>query len=207
MEINNFADKSGFKAVRDGNKVVCNRYGETKPRLKIDGQRQKQHVHKLKCCCKRGIYFTYCLKKPSPANKHTKDTKGPVRISKVISEHNNGCLSEPDKQIEARAKSESYVTYYLLMLKDLLKFMDVQPYVPSNVIRELLTQALPGRKSISSQDVYNTRIRAKLLLHQLHLENKDYNSLEYDRTYIDSMLKGLDEESDDIIDKCIFACN
>ena len=87
------------------------------------------------------------------------------------------------------------------MLKDLLKLIDVQPYVPSSAIRKLLTQALPGKKSISSQDVHNTKMRAKRILQQLHVENKDYNSLKYDRASIDSMLKGLDEESDDIIDK------
>ena len=26
-EINSFVDKNGFKADRDGNKIVCNRYG------------------------------------------------------------------------------------------------------------------------------------------------------------------------------------
>ena len=83
---------SDFKAVRDGNKVVCNRYGETKPRLKIDGHRQRHHENTLKSFCKWGIYFTYCNKNHPITTKHGKYIDGPVRKSKVISEHDNGCL-------------------------------------------------------------------------------------------------------------------
>ena len=78
------------------------------------------------------------------------------------------CYPSPQQYMRAMTVSGDYAKYTSYVLKDLLKIMDVQPVVPSNTVRELMSRALPKRKDISHRDVHNIRIRAKLLLKDMY---------------------------------------
>ena len=54
-----------------------------------------------------------------------------------------------------------------MMLKDLIKLIDLNHLVTSRTIREILQRALAKRKYISSDDVVNARVKAKLLIKEL----------------------------------------
>ena len=59
-----------------------------------------------------------------------------------------------------------YTKFTLTKLKYLIKLIVLNHFVISRTIRELLQRALPKRKDISSDDVVNVRVKAKLLIKQ-----------------------------------------
>ena len=86
---------------------------------------------------------------------------------------------------------------------DLMKILELNTYVKSNSIRELLTRALPVRKGIGRFDVVNCRVWAKMLMEHIKKCGKTISTYEYNHKTTSNLIVGLDNESDDFIDKAI----
>ena len=86
----------------------------------------------------------------------------------------------------------NYAKFTKIILKDLIIFIDLNRFVASKTIREFLQRALPIRKYISSNDVVNTRVKAKLLIKQILKVWTNQSKLFKVRHYWhgNSMLKG-----------------
>ena len=57
-----------------------------------------------------------------------------------------------------------YAKFSSTILKDLIKLIDLNHFVTSRTIRELLQRDLPKRKYMSSDDVVNARVKARLFI-------------------------------------------
>ena len=64
-----------------------------------------------------------------------------------------------------------------------------------------MSKALPGRKSISSQDVYNVRVRAYMLMRKLKSEGESLETYDFQKNKDNfNLMKSLDEITDDVVD-------
>ena len=70
-------------------------------------------------------------------------------------------------------------------------------------IYELLQRALPNRKYISAVDVCNARVRAKMLIKQIKENGHSIDIFQYNEDVALGLLGGLDDLTENIIDKVI----
>ena len=63
-----------------------------------------------------------------------------------------------------RTAADNYAKFTPTILKDLIKLIDLNHFVTSRTIRELLQRDLPKRKYMSSDDVVNARVKARLFI-------------------------------------------
>ena len=81
--------------------------------------------------------------------------------------------------------------------------MNLNHFVKSRTIWELLQRALPEREYISSGDVVNARVKAKLSIKQSNSKGESIETFQY---YVDTALglfRGLDDVNSNFIDKAI----
>ena len=80
---------------------------------------------------------------------------------------------------------------------------DLNHFVTSRTIRELLQRALPERKYINADDVINARVKEKLLIKQIKSKGESINTFQYNQDIALGLIRGLDNMNPDIIDKVI----
>ena len=102
-----------------------------------------------------------------------------------------------------RTAAGDYAKFTSTILKDLIKLIDLNHFVTSRTIRELLQRALPKRKYISSDDVVNARVKAKLLIKQIKSKGKSIKTFQYNKDTALGLIRGLDDVNSDFIDKAI----
>ena len=59
------------------------------------------------------------------------------------------------------------------------------------------------RKFISSKDIANVQVRAKVLLAPIHSEGSSIEDYEFKIHYIGNLVNSLDKDTSDIIDKSV----
>ena len=64
-----------------------------------------------------------------------------------------------------------------------------------------MRKVLPSRKSISAQEVYNVRVRAKLLMKQISAEGKTLETFDFKPDVQKQLFTPLDDISDDFLDE------
>ena len=96
-----------------------------------------------------------------------------------------------------------YAKFTSTILKDLIKFINLNQFVTSRAIRELLQRTLPKRKYISSDDVVNARVKAKLLIKQIKSKGESIETFQYNEDTALGLIRGLDDVNSDFIDKAI----
>ena len=72
-----------------------------------------------------------------------------------------------------------YGKFTNLILKDLIKLINLNHFVNSRSIRKLLQRALLNRKYISADDVCNARVGAKMLIKQRKEKSHSINTFQY----------------------------
>ena len=83
----------------------------------------------------------------------------------------------------------------------MIKLIDINQFVNIHLILKLLQKALLQRKCISADDVYNTRVRAKLLIRKIEENGNSIDTFQYNEDMDLGLLRGLDDVTKDIIDK------
>ena len=96
-----------------------------------------------------------------------------------------------------------YAKFTSTILKDIFKLIDLNHFITSRTIRELLQIALDKRKYISSDDVINARVKAKLLIKQIKSKGKSIKTFQYNEDTALSLIRGLDDVNSDFNDKAI----
>ena len=87
-----------------------------------------------------------------------------MKVIKIYPHHTNTCQPRKDQLVIVCTAAGSYTKFSSTVLKDLIKLIDLNHFVTSRTIRELLQRALPKRKYMSLDDVVNARLKAKLLI-------------------------------------------
>ena len=88
--------------------------------------------------------------------------KDKIKIIKINPHHTNTCEPGKDQLVMVCTTAGNYIKFTSTILKDFIKLIDLNHFVTSRKIRELLQRALPKRKYISSDNVVNARVKAKL---------------------------------------------
>ena len=83
-----------------------------------------------------------------------------------------------------------YAKFTSTILKDLIKLIDLNHFVTSRTIRELLQRALPKRKCISSDDVVNARVKAKFLIKQIKSKGESIKTFQYSKDTALGLIRG-----------------
>ena len=73
----------------------------------------------------------------------------------------------------------------------------------STSICEFLQRALPNRKYISADGVCSARVRAKMLIQQIKENGYSIDTFQYVKDVALGFLRGLDDVTEDIIDKAM----
>ena len=96
-----------------------------------------------------------------------------------------------------------YAKFTSTILKDLIKLIGLNHFVTSRTIRELLQRSLPKRKYISSDDIVDARVKAKLLIKQIKSKGKSIETFQHNEDTTLGLIRGLDDVNSDFIDKAI----
>ena len=113
----------------------------------------------------------------------------------------NTCTPSKDHFVMVRTVAGDYGRLKSLILKDLIILIDLNLFVNSCSICELLQRALPDRKYISADDVYNTRVRTKMFIKQIKENDHSIDVFQYNEDVALGLLRDLDDVTEDIIDK------
>ena len=95
----------------------------------------------IKYICNGVIKFQYI-------NKGKKDK---IKVIQINPHHTNTCQPRKDQLVIVCTAAGSYTKFSSTVLKDLIKLIDLNHFVTSRIIRELLQRALPKRKHIFSK--------------------------------------------------------
>ena len=102
-----------------------------------------------------------------------------------------------------RTAAGNYAKFTCTILKDLIKLIDLNHFFTSRAIRELLQRTLPKRKYISSDDVVNARVKAKLLIKQIKSKGESIKPFQFNEDTALGLIRGLDDVNSDFIDNVI----
>ena len=84
-------------------------------------------------------------------------------MTKIYPHHANTCEPRKDQLVMVCTVAGTYAKITSTILNDLIKLIDLNHFVTSTTLRELLQRFFPKRKYISSDDTINARVKAKLL--------------------------------------------
>ena len=90
-----------------------------------------------------------------------------------------------------------------MILKDFIKLIDLNHFVTSRKIKEILQRALPKREYISSDDVVNAQLKARLLIKQIKSKGKLIETFHYNINVAHGLIRGLNTVKLDIINQTI----
>ena len=129
----------------------------------------------------------------------------PVIINNVDPHHTNSCVPGKNQLLLTNTRAGVYSKATSLVLNELVKYMVLNPngYADAPYIRSLMTRALPNRKSVTSQDIYNVRLRAIMFMTQIKSEGKEIDKFHFNIEDAERLFKLPDEIDDDFIDKCV----
>ena len=145
----------------------------------------------IKCNCNWVIKFQYI-------DKRKKDK---IKVIKIYPHHTNTCQPGKDQLVRVRTAANNYATFSSTILKDLIKLIDLNYFITSRTIRELLQRAFPKRKS--SDDGVDARMKAKRFIKQIKSKGKSIKTFQYNEDTALSLIRGLDDVNSDFIDKAI----
>ena len=149
-KVDAFSIEWRFRATCYGNLIHCNHFG--KPQKKVENKFSRKSI-KFYCPWLIKIKFLDQRKKNS------------VKIIDIFPHHTNNCTTSKDQMI--RTTAGDYGKFTSFIPKDLIKLIDLNHFINSCSICELLQRALQNRKYIRSDDVCNARVRAKLLIKKI----------------------------------------
>ena len=87
-----------------------------------------------------------------------------VRIITVNPKHTNICQPFSNQWTISKTKARDCAKLSLCSMQDIMNLIDVHQHVPSKILHPFVKKILPGRKFISSIDIANIRVRARVFL-------------------------------------------
>ena len=182
--------------------MCCNRHGATQVRKKRPNRGIRKTNNCLKCNCPWAIKFKFFNDHSTQTSDNDKEHR-PIIITQVISAHGNGCEPGMSQYTWCKTKAGQYSNKTAIVLQHLVSYMVLKTngFADASLIRSYMRKVLPERKSITSQDVYNVRIRALLLMKQIKAEGKTLETFDFKPDIQKQLFKPLDEVSHDFLDE------
>ena len=194
-QILSFGRTWGFRPIKEKGAYHCNKSGTLRIGSKKTNVKRRRFTS-IKCGCEWRVRFSYL---------HYNLTSPEIKISQVCDEHTNGCVLCSDQLVTVTTRSGDYAKGKDELLYDIGTDLIKGIPVSSRQIREKLHCVLPIRKDISSQDVYNTRMRAKLFRRKLIQNSGSIDNMQLEPRDLNELCKPLDDITDDIMDESV-AC-
>ena len=169
--INMFGEIWGFRGSVYGTMICCSRADtpqrkeakkETKAQKALASfqksySAEKRRSTSYQCGCLWRIYCSYI-------NKSLCDF---VKITKVYSKHTNTCEPCANQLMISKTKARDYAIDSRSAMREIMRLIDINPHVRTDVLLPVVKEAIPGRKKVTKKDVSNLRIRARMLLNQI----------------------------------------
>ena len=202
-----FADCWGFTVARAGHEFRCSRGGclqkrKLQPNLGV----RKTIPNKIGCeWMIRLRPLTVKHKKALGYDLLTDLGEKAVFIKLVCAEHTNGCCHGRNQYIICKKKAGGYAKELNVILHQLVAHMTLKDngFADASYIRALMKKALPNAKAISSQEVFNVRVQAKLLMRKLRSKGDYLKHMEFKPTDRNELFSSLDNVTNDIFDEAV----
>ena len=205
--INMFGEIWGFRGSVYGTMICCSR-ADTPQRkeAKKDTKAQKalasfqksysaekRRSSSYQCGCLWRIYCSYI-------NKSLCDF---VKITKVYSKHTNTCEPCANQLMISKTKARDYAIDSRSAMREIMRLIDINPHVRTDVLLPVVKEAIPGRKKVTKKDVSNLRIRARMLLNQIKKSGNTLDNYDFQGHNVTKLTKSLDNITSDIIDEAV----
>jgi hypothetical protein len=184
----------GFKVCCSGWSFSCNKAGETRDRKKEDVPEDKRRHGRrhLKVGCKMTLKYTYVAR----LDNRQRDKRGPVRVTFSDFTHTGSCVPSANQLLGARKASGDYSKMTDEMMASVLTVMKHDPGISTRALRAMLRTSFPNRVSISALQIFNMKVRLRLL----HEQKEQDGLLAKHKTTMTALFRGLDDVDSDIID-------
>ena len=142
----------------------------------------------MKCGCKWFI-------KLSQAKKEQR-----CKISDIHATHTNGCSPSGDQLVQVKTAAGDYAKCTIRVIEQLVNYLTCGKHPDQQYGQALLRKALPHCKCIHPRDVWNTRIRAKMLIRDIKRRGESIEIFNLRIKNPTDLVKPLDDLTDDILD-------
>ena len=190
----------GFQICSSGWSFTCNKFGSTRDRTNenIPEDKKRKGSRHLKVGCTMCVKFTFMQRKISAnSSKTLPDKSGNVRVTFVNYQHTN-CDPSPNQLVVAKRASGKYSELTTTMINSLLTVMEHDPGISTRALRAILRPAYPSRKHVSAQEIFNMKIRLRLMNDKKRESGEE--SLGKYKASLAQLFKGLDNEDSNVID-------
>jgi len=157
---NELASRLGFVVSRRGASVVCSRgeRGSDGRKMKAKAtdvpESKRRKTNSLRCGCEWALRFAQLNWKDKECKK--------VKVTCVFPMHTNGCAPSATQQVIASKRSGQYTTNVPRQkLVELISFLNGPAHIPARLLREMARPCFPAASSITAQDLFNLRLKAK----------------------------------------------
>jgi hypothetical protein len=192
--LTNYGLSCGFKICSIGWSFTCNKAGKSRNRTNtslLELKRQNGNRH-LKVGCKMCVKYTYVDRTSSSKA----DKTGRARVTFAHYEHTSTCIPSANQLVVCRKASGDYAQISETMVNSILAVMEHDPGISTHALRAMVAPAFPKRKYISSMEIFNMKVRARLMMD----EKARNGSLGKYKDSLGNIFKGLDDEDSDVID-------
>ena len=204
--INYFSACWGFTVV-NSNGYKCSRGGLTQKKKNRPNKGLRKRTHnKIGCRWQINVKPLCTSARRSMSEDQLTDLgKNAITISSVCAHHTNGCCPGRNQYIICKKKAGGYAKELNIILHQIINHMTLKDngYADPSYIRSLMKKVLPAGEAIYPQEVFNLRVRAKMLMKQLRSKKQMLNHIEFKPSDKEELFKPLDQVTDDLFDDAV----
>jgi hypothetical protein len=184
----------GFQVCSSGWSFTCNKAGFTRQRRNgnIPEEKQRQGSRHLKVGCSMCVKFSFQDK----TLDGKVDKSGRVRVTYSKFAHSSTCTPSANQLVVCRRASGDYSKLSQAMVASILSVLKNDPGVSTRALRAMLAPAFPKRKHISALEIFNMKVRVKLM----HEETEKNGAASKYKVSMENIFMGLDDDEDGVID-------
>ncbi len=151
----------GFQVCSSGWSFTCNKAGFTRQRRNgnIPEEKQRQGSRHLKVGCSMCVKFS--LQDKTLDGKV--DKSGRVRVTYSKFAHSSTCTPSANQLVVCRRASGDYSKLSQAMVASILSVLKNDPGVSTRALHAMLAPAFPKHKHISALEIFNMKVRVKLM--------------------------------------------
>ena len=188
-----FANFWGFEMCLKNLYCECNK-GSSKQVRKDQTYKNERKRETIKVGCIWRVCFSYI---------DYKNQNGPCHVREVHPKHSRGCNPSPDQLVQCKTAAGEYAKYQQIILHQLIHYLSTGRNTEPTFLRDMLSKVLPRRKSITSHDLFNTIVRAQMLISQLKKQGRSIEEYHFKPHAVGQLLTPIDDSTDDILDEAV----
>ena len=128
-----------------------------------------------------------------------------IIIKHVSAVHSNRCFPGRNQYIICKKAAGGYAKEMNVIMHQLVSHMTLKDngYADASYVRALMKKALPNGKAISSQEIFNACVRAKLMMRKLRANGDYLKHMEFKPTDRQELFAPLDNVTNEIFDDAV----